>query len=197
MVLDTPAKNKIINKDVFRAYDIRGQIGKEWCLNDSFHDAYLIGQAIGKQLVNRQSPEILLGRDGRISSEQIAKNLTEGLLSVGCNVTDVGLTATPVVYFALSHLQIPNAVMVTGSHNPPDHNGIKIVYELSPLSGLVIETLYYDIIRQNFHSDLQGNYNKYLDIIPQYQQAIIENINLKKSLRVGIDSSNGATALFS
>ena len=194
--LDTPELNSIINKDIFKAYDIRGQIGKEWCLNDDYNDAYLIGQAIGNQMVKRNSPNIVVGRDGRVSSEQISKNLINGLQSVGCNVTDIGLTATPVTYFALSKLSIANAVMITGSHNPPDHNGIKIVYELSPLTGLVIETLYFDILREDFHHTKNGKYTQYKNIIEEYQQAIVENISLEKTLRIGIDASNGATSLF-
>ena len=194
--LDTPELNKIINKDIFKAYDIRGQIGKEWCMNDDFNDAFLIGQAIGNQLVKRNSPYIIVGRDGRLTSEDISKNLIKGLLSVGCNITDIGLTATPVTYFALSKLNIANAVMITGSHNPPDHNGIKIVYDLSPLTGLVIETLFFDIVRQDFESTNNGKYTQYDNIIEVYQQAIVANISLAKNLRIGIDASNGATSLF-
>ena len=195
--------SEIINKAVFRAYDIRGQIGKEWCLGDDdnpvkkYHNAFLIGQAIGNQLVKRQSPHIIIGRDGRLSSAPLTTQVIKGLLSVGCHVTDIGVTATPIVYFALSHLSISNSVMVTGSHNPPDHNGIKIVYENSPISRIVIETLFYDITRCCITESKQpGKYQYYENIIQDYQQAIIENISLKRSLRVGIDCCNGATSLF-
>jgi phosphomannomutase/phosphoglucomutase len=186
----------VINKDIFRTYDIRGQIGKEWCIDDNYQDAYLIGQAIGSQLVKRNSPNIILGFDGRTSGQLIRELLIYGLTSVGCNVTDIGLTATPVVYFALSHLNIPNAVMITGSHNPPDHNGLKIVYDLSPLTGLVIETLYFDIKRNDFQVCETGEYTQYQNATEVYQQAIVKNIRLKKQLRVGIDAGNGATSLF-
>jgi phosphomannomutase/phosphoglucomutase len=189
--------NKNINKDIFRAYDIRGQIGKEWCLKNSFEDAYAIGQAIGTQLVKRGSAEIIIGRDARITSEAIRDSLVSGLNSVGCNVTDIGLTATPVVYFALKHLNISNAVMITGSHNPPDHNGIKIVYENAPLTGLVIETLYFDIVCDAFDTNSTKGKHINLDHINQeYQKAIVENINLKHPLRIAIDAGNGATSLF-
>lgn len=201
-VLDILVKNKAknndspINKDIFRAYDIRGQIGKEWCLDDDYQDAFLIGQAIGSQLVKRCSVNIILGRDGRISSEMIRELLIYGLTSVGCNVTDIGQVATPIVYFALEHLDIPNGVMITGSHNPADHNGIKIVYESAPISALVIETLYFDIVRNEFDISKMGNYQQFENIIFEYQKAILENIKLKRSLLVAIDCSNGATSLF-
>jgi len=191
----------LINKEIFRAYDIRGQIGKDWCLNNDFQDAFLIGQAIGQQLVKRcKSPQIIVGRDGRFSSDPIAEQLIQGLTSVGCNVADIGLTATPVVYFALAHLDIPNSIMVTGSHNPPDHNGIKIVYESTPLTGLVIETLYFDIIHNDFQTPSpnvkQGSYIWHENINEAYQKAILNNIELKRPLRIAIDGSNGAASLF-
>ena len=194
-----------INKEVFRAYDIRGKIGKEWCIKNAqgeqFHDAYLIGLAIGNQLIKRDLPipaNIIIGRDGRLSSKGLSEKLIEGLLATGCNVTDIGLVATPIVYFALSHLGIANSVMVTGSHNPPDHNGIKIVYESTPLSSIVIETLYYDIINNkiNLAQNQKGNYKRVEGISTAYQHAIANDIQLKRPLRIGIDCGNGATALF-
>jgi phosphomannomutase/phosphoglucomutase len=189
-----------INKSIFRAYDIRGQIGSEWCVNDNYDDAYSIGQAIGAQLVKRGSPEIIVGRDGRLTSESIRDFLVKGLRSVGCNVTDIGLTATPVVYFALTHLNISNSVMITGSHNPPDHNGIKIVFEETPITALVIETLYFDIVRDDFDTSTQGKYTQlddlHKDLNKEYQNAIVDNIDLQHPLRIAIDASNGATSLF-
>ena len=194
--LDTLARSKHINKAIFRAYDIRGQIGTEWCVDDCYDDAYSIGQAIGGQLVKRGSPDIILGRDGRVSSELIRESLILGLNSVGCNVTDIGLTATPVVYFALTHLNISNSVMITGSHNPPDHNGIKIVFEETPITALVIETLYFDIMRDEFDTSQKGKYIQLDTINQEYQKAITKNIKLKRPLRIAIDAGNGATSLF-
>jgi phosphomannomutase/phosphoglucomutase len=188
-----------ISKDIFRTYDIRGQIGREWCLDEDYTDAFLIGQAIGDQLIRRNSPRIIIGRDGRNSSPAIAAQLTKGLLSVGCQVTDIGLVATPVLYFSLDELAIPNAVMVTGSHNPADHNGIKIVYDNAPLSGIVIESLYYDIKISNFCENNKGKLIQYDTMLDDYQQAIINNIRqvtLDRPLKIGIDCGNGATSLF-
>lgn len=201
VALDTLVKNKEvysdINKDIFKAYDIRGQIGTEWCSDNNFHDAFLIGQAIGNQLLELDSPNIILGRDGRISSEAISQELINGLLSSGCNVTDIGLTATPVVYFSLDNLKIPNAVMITGSHNPSDHNGIKIVFDSLPLSTTVIESLYFEIVKDDFPIVKTGTLTVYESANDHYQQAIAKDISIKRKLRIGIDSSNGATSLFS
>ncbi len=195
---NNPTENLIINKDIFRAYDIRGKIGEEWCLNNDYHDAYLIGYGIGTQLVKRLSSKIIVGRDGRLSSDGLTKSLIEGLIFSGCEVFDIGLVATPVTYFAISHLDVANAVMVTGSHNPADHNGIKIVYESSPISSIVIETIYYDIINtQKLATTSRGTLNNVENIIDAYQKAIIENITLERPLKIGIDCSNGATSLFS
>ena len=188
-------KTNIINKDIFKAYDIRGKIGSDWCLNDNYNDAFLIGQALGSQLREAHSNNIIVGRDGRNSSESISQNLILGLLSVGCNVTDIGLVATPVVYFCLDQLDIPNCAMITGSHNPPQHNGIKMVTNRVATSQQMIESLYFDILEKEFTGDL-GTFSNYDDAITGYQKAIVKNIELKKNLRVGIDAGNGATALF-
>jgi len=193
---------KPINEEIFRAYDIRGIIGEEWCLNNDYHDAFLIGQAIGYQLINRDNPipaNIIIGRDGRVSSQKLSEKLIQGLLSTGCNVTDIGLVATPIVYFALSHLGVANSVMVTGSHNPADHNGIKIVYESMPLNSAAIKSLYFDIIHNRIHDTpkAQGDLNNINNMMAEYQQAIADDINIQRPMRIGIDASNGATALFS
>jgi len=189
-----------ISKDIFRAYDIRGQIGKEWCLNDDFNDAFLIGQSIGGQLVRRASYNIVVGRDARNSSPAIAEQLIRGLVSTGCIVTDIGVTATPVLYFALGHLNIANGIMITGSHNPADHNGIKVVYEFIPISAIVIQSLFYDIKIGDFAENSTGKHLHCDSILKDYQQAIVENINTNTTdnpLKVGIDCGNGATSLFS
>lgn len=186
----------VINKDIFKAYDIRGEIGKDWCLNDNYNDAYLIGQVLACQLVQADSKQIIVGRDGRNSSEYLSQRLVAGLLSRGCDVTDIGLVATPVVYFCLDQLNIPNCAMVTGSHNPANHNGIKMVVDRMATSKTMIESLYFDIHRKTPPNQQQGSYVSYKDAIADYQQAITEDIHLSKQLRIGIDAGNGATALF-
>ncbi len=197
VALDTLVKNKHINKDIFKAYDIRGQIGKEWCSENNFHDAFLIGEAIGNQLLEQHSPNIIIGRDGRLSSQDISQQLIKGLLSSGCNVTDIGLTATPVVYFSLQYLNMTNAIMITGSHSPSDHNGIKIVFDSQPLSTSAIESLYFDISKNDYPIVKSGKLTAFDSANQHYQEAVIKDIAIQRKLRIGIDSSNGATSLFS
>ena len=189
-------KLNIINKDIFKAYDIRGKVGKDWCLKNNYNDAFLIGQALGNQLVSSNSNNIIVGRDGRDSSESLCQNLVLGLLSVGCNVTDIGLVATPVVYFCIDLINIPNCAMVTGSHNPADHNGIKMVTNGMATSQRMIESLFFDISSEEFFGEQLGEYTHFENAISQYQQAIKADIKINKKLRIGIDAGNGATALF-
>ena len=188
----------MINKDIFRAYDIRGVTNKEWCLDNSFDDVFLIGQAIGSQLVSQThlNKKVIVGRDGRLSSEAIKDALIKGLLSVGCDVTDVGLTATPVTFFAVAHLNIDNALMITGSHSPATTNGIKTVFDSKPITAEVIESFYFDIIESNFSTERAGKLSIYKNINQDYKQAITKNITIKRPLRIAIDACNGATSLF-
>ena len=188
--------NKTMNKDIFRAYDIRGKVGTEWCENNNYTDAFLIGQAIGTQLVTKHSPQLIVGHDGRLSSQNINAALIKGLLSVGCDVTDIGLTATPVTFFAISQLKIKNALMITGSHSPATTNGIKTVFDSKPVTADEIESFYFDILKDDFSEVNTGKLSHYEKINQDYQDAIIDNIHIKRPLRIGIDASNGATSLF-
>ncbi len=108
--------------DIFRAYDIRGVVGDT--LTAEY--AYWIGRAIGSQSLAQGEPKVIVGRDGRLSGPELLQQLVQGLLDCGCEVTDIGMVPTPVVYFAANVLEGRSAVMLTGSHNPPDYNGFKI-----------------------------------------------------------------------
>ena len=109
--------------DIFRAYDIRGVVGDS--LTAEY--AYWIGRAIGSQSLAQGEPKVIVGRDGRLSGPELLQQLVQGLLDCGCEVTDIGMVPTPVVYFAANVLEGRSAVMLTGSHNPPDYNGFKII----------------------------------------------------------------------
>jgi phosphomannomutase/phosphoglucomutase len=188
-----------ISKDIFKAYDIRGEIGKDFIPQD----AYCIGLGIGTQLqqaacVNgvKQTPQLLLGRDGRITSPEIAFELCRGLLETGCQVTDLGIIPTPALYFALGHLQIVNGLMITASHNPANHNGIKMVFANKPLSKENIQQLYYLIQSERFDCPTTPPFPViYHTILPAYQQAILNDVSLQRPLQIAIDSCNGVAAL--
>src|SRR3989454_5851745 len=114
-------------QEIFKAYDIRGVVGKSL----TREGVRLIGQALGSELLDRSSgggrPEIAVGRDGRVSGPELASALTEGIRASGVDVAEIGMFATPVAYFAAHHLGCGSAVAVTGSHNPPEYNGLKMV----------------------------------------------------------------------
>lgn len=179
-----------ISQEIFRAYDIRGEIGKDFIPRN----AYYIGLGIGTQL--SEPKMILLGRDARLTSPEIAALLTKGLLETGCQVIDLGIIPTPALYFALSHLKMKNGLMVTASHNPANHNGIKMVMDNVPLSAEGIQQLYQVVKTKQFAiNTLRQREVIYKSILPHYLDAILDDITLKRRLRVGIDCCNGVSSL--
>jgi phosphomannomutase/phosphoglucomutase len=111
-----------MNPDIFREYDIRGVVDKD--LTDE--DVILIGKAFGTYLRGKNRSEVSVGRDCRLSSENYQRLLTEGLVATGCDVVDIGVCPTPILYFSIRHLKKEGGIMVTASHNPPDYNGFKL-----------------------------------------------------------------------
>ncbi|MGH8670643.1 MAG: phosphomannomutase/phosphoglucomutase, partial [Burkholderiales bacterium] len=123
--------------EIFKAYDIRGIVGKSFTADI----VEAIGQAIGSEGAARKQSSIAIGRDGRISGAELAQALARGIQKSGLNVIDVGRVTTPMLYFAAHHLQTHSGVMVTGSHNPPDYNGLKMVLGGETLAGEMIQSL--------------------------------------------------------
>ena len=190
-----------ISKDIFKAYDIRGEIGKDFIPQD----AYQIGLGIGTQLQastpadkegTKLTAQVLLGRDARISSPEIAVQLRRGLIETGCQITDLGIIPTPALYFALSHYHIPNGLMITASHNPANHNGIKMVFDNKPLSQEEIQQLYQIVNSKQFiFKPLSRQPIIKQTILADYQDAILYDVTLQRSLRIAIDCCNGVSAL--
>ena len=137
-----------IDRGIFRAYDIRGVVGQT--LDAGV--AELIGQSIGSLMADKGLSDIVVGRDGRLSGPDMVAGLVEGLRKAGRNVIDIGMAPTPVVYFAAYHLRAGSCVSVTGSHNPPDYNGFKIVVGGETLSGDAITDLYTRIAEDRLHA---------------------------------------------
>lgn len=180
-----------IAHSLFRAYDVRGVYAD----NLTEDSAYLIGQAIGSELRDQGEQQVVLGRDGRLSSPALAAAVAQGLLQAGCHVTDLGLLPTPVLYFAVQSGLAPHGVMITGSHNPPEQNGIKIVIGGQCQYNEHIQRLYERIVQNDlWYQPAAGRYQQG-DIVSAYQQHICAQIQLKRHLRVAIDCGNGATAL--
>jgi len=110
-------------KEIFKAYDIRGIVGKT--LTPAFVE--IIGRGIGSEALDRKQKDICIGFDGRLSGPELSQALIRGILQTGVNVINLGMVTTPMVYFSTFFLKTQSGVMVTGSHNPPDYNGLKMV----------------------------------------------------------------------
>lgn len=182
-----PPPRAAMDRSIFRAYDIRGVVGKTLDADT----ARLIGQAIGTVMQQQDARSIVVGRDGRLSSPQMAAALIEGLRKAGREVIDIGEAPTPVVYFGAYHLRAGSCVSVTGSHNPPDYNGFKIVIEGETLAGDAIQKLYERIAENRLHTaDTPGLVSK-RDISDDYVQRIAGDIQIERKLRVVVDCGSG------
>ncbi len=179
-----------VPKEIFKAYDIRGIVGKS--LTDEIVEA--IGHALGSEAVARKQHSIAIGRDGRLSGPGFAQALARGIQKSGINVIDVGMVATPMTYFAAFQLKTDCAVMITGSHNPPDYNGLKMVLAGETLSGETIQSLRQRIETGNLTHG-SGNYSQY-DIAPEYLARIVGDIKLARPLNITVDCGNGVAGDF-
>lgn len=175
--------------NIFRAYDIRGVVGDT--LNAE--TAYWIGRAIGSESLAKGEPHVSVGRDGRLSGPQLVQQLIQGLYDSGCYVSDVGLVPTPALYYAANVLAGKSGVMLTGSHNPPDYNGFKIVIAGDTLANEQIQALH-TRIKTNDLSVGKGNVEK-VDILPQYFNEITNDVALARRMKVVVDCGNGAAGV--
>jgi phosphomannomutase/phosphoglucomutase len=149
-----------VPREIFKAYDIRGIVG-QGLTPSAVAD---IGRALGSEAQVRGQTDIVLGRDGRLSGPELAAALSRGLRAAGVNVVDLGQVTTPMAYFGAHHLRTGCAAMLTGSHNPPDYNGVKMVLAGETLSGEAIQGLRRRIEAGDFSSG-SGSYRQY-DIFP-------------------------------
>lgn len=175
-----------INPDIFRQYDIRGTVDKDL----TPETVELLGKGIGTYIRQHDRKEVVLGRDCRLSSPAFADILTKGLLSTGCTVVDLGVIPTPLLYFAIYYKHKESGVIITGSHNPPEYNGFKIMVGEETLYGPTIQEIYSIIKDGQFveqESDSKTSYN----IIPEYEEYILKDVKLDKKLKVVIDAGNG------
>ncbi|MGH8054899.1 MAG: phosphomannomutase/phosphoglucomutase [Stenotrophomonas sp.] len=172
---------------IFRAYDIRGVVGTQLTANV----ATLIGHAIGSEMQSQGLRDVVVGRDGRLSGPELVEGLIEGLRRAGCDVIDIGLAPTPVVYFASYHLRAGSCVAVTGSHNPPDYNGFKIVIGGETLSGDAITDLYRRIQEGRLHHAESAGSLQQREVIADYVQRIADDVQLDRPLKVVADAGNG------
>ena len=170
---------------IFRAYDIRGVVD----LNFSPEVVYEIGRAIGSEARARGEQAVIVGRDGRLSGLDLQASLTRGLRASGVNVKDIGQVPTPVLYFAAQTLDTRSAVMLTGSHNPPDYNGMKIVLAGDTLYGDGIQRLRERIDNNEFESG-DGQYEQ-LDMVAKYIERVRKDVQIARPMKVVVDCGNG------
>lgn len=176
---------KNLPREIFKAYDIRGIVGKT--LTSEVVEA--IGQALGSEAAARGQHTIAIGRDGRLSGPELIAALARGIQKSGSDVIDVGRVATPMVYFAAYQLQTHCAVMLTGSHNPPDYNGLKMVLAGETLSGETIQKLRARI-EQGDLTHGSGSYTQQ-DIGADYLARIASDIKLARPMKITVDCGNG------
>ncbi len=175
--------------EIFRAYDIRGVVGTD-LTSDTL---YWLGRAIGSESIDAGQPRIAVGRDGRLSGPELSEQLIRGLMDSGCQVIDLGMVPTPVLYFATHVLDTNSGVVLTGSHNPAQYNGLKIVIGGRTLSEAGIARLRTRLLEQQLHSGV-GSREQH-DLLPAYRQRILEDVALARPLKVVIDCGNGVAGV--
>ena len=177
---------------IFRQYDIRGIVGED--LDPEVTEA--VGQAFGSRVrrdANSSSPTVTVGCDNRATSPALAEGLISGMRSAGVDVLDVGTVPTPVLYWSEVKLGTDAGVQITGSHNPPEWNGIKMTYGGSSLYGDAIQDLLHSIQASNFTSG-SGGYER-LTVLDRYVDDIAARFSLDQPMRVAVDCGNGTGSI--
>jgi len=178
-----------MNHEMFREYDIRGIAGQDM----TEEDVLLIGKGIGTFLIRNGARAITVGRDCRTSSDAYAGQLVAGLRATGCDVTDIGVCPTPVLYFSIQHLQMEGGVMVTASHNPGEYNGFKMCLGLASIHGRQIQEIL-EIIKASDFADGSGGLAN-AEVIAPYTDYVTGNIRISRPLKVGVDAGNGTAGV--
>jgi len=175
----------MLKPTIFREYDIRG-IDETELLDSGIQD---LGRAIGTYLQRHNGKNINLGRDCRLSSDRLRNALIAGLKASGCQVTDIGVVPTPVLYYSVFHLQADGAVMITGSHNPAEYNGFKVVSGASTIHGEQIQEVRGLIVKRDFLSG--AGTEKTADVVTPYVEEIAGQFHFDRRVKVVFDAGNG------
>ncbi len=177
--------NSMIHPSIFRAYDIRGIVGKT-LTEQSVH---AIGRALGTMAIEMGEKYMVVGRDGRLSGPSLFNALSVGILSTGCDVIDIGMVPTPLLYYATFVLQASSGVMLTGSHNPAEYNGLKMMLGRQALTEEQIKKLYQYVLDNHY---LQGaGQMSSLDMRERYITHVSQAITLTRPLKIVVDCGNG------
>jgi phosphomannomutase/phosphoglucomutase len=179
-----------LSQSIFKAYDIRGVVGKT--LDASI--ARKIGHAFGSAVRRKGERTVVIGKDGRLSGPELTAALADGLRAAGVDVIDLGVVATPMVYYGTHVLDAKSGVMVTGSHNPPDYNGFKMVLAGEAIYGETIQALYHAIVANDLESG-EGSYRTH-DIRADYLQRIVGDVKVARPMKIAVDCGNGVAGAF-
>ena len=174
-----------VNSEIFRAYDIRGIVDEALTEEGIFQ----IGRAVGSYIISEGRSSILTARDGRISGPRLLNQFQKGVMSSGCNVVDIGEVPTPLLYFSTFKTNISDGVVLTGSHNPKNYNGLKIVINKKSMTSEKIKKIKLMIEEENF-MDGAGKLTS-LDIKDDYLKELKEKININSKIKVCLDCGNG------
>ena len=158
--------------EIFKAYDIRGIVGQSLTADI----VEQIGRAIGTEALAAGDRAVVVGRDGRLSGPRIAGALMEGICATGCDAVDIGMVPTPLTYFATQALDIGSAVSVTGSHNPPDYNGLKVMIGTHTLAAERIQDLRKRIEDREFSVGTGQQHTE--DVVPEYMRRVVADVRL-------------------
>ncbi|WP_426189256.1 phosphomannomutase/phosphoglucomutase [Massilia sp. DWR3-1-1] len=181
-----------LSRSIFKAYDIRGVIDKT--LDAGV--AHQIGQAFGMAVLAKGETAVVIGRDGRLSGPELARALAAGLQAAGVDVIDLGVVATPMVYYGTKVLGAASGIMVTGSHNPPDYNGFKMVLAGDAIHGATISALYDSIVAHDGSAAaVPGSYRSH-DIGAAYLARIIGDVKIARPIKIAVDCGNGVAGAF-
>ncbi len=175
-------------ENIFKAYDIRGIVGKGLSKNK----VYDIGLAIGTEAREKGCKQMVVARDGRLSSPDLSGALIKGITSTGCDVLNLGIAPTPLLYFVTHHINGRSGVMVTGSHNPPEYNGLKIVIHGESLAGERIQQLKQRIEEEEYITEKLGSVEEKHAYDEEYIGTVCDDVKLKRKLKIVVDCGNGA-----
>jgi phosphomannomutase/phosphoglucomutase len=175
--------------EIFRTYDIRGVVGRSLTAELVF----LVGKSLGTLALERGAPTFAVGRDGRLSGPELAGALMDGIVASGANAIDVGMAPTPVIYFAAHQLNCGSCVAVTGSHNPPDYNGLKMVIGGNTLYGDDIQKIRSSIENNSFATGKGARSSA--SVVDAYVQRIVSDVKLARPMRIVIDCGNGVAGM--
>ncbi len=177
-----------IDASIFKAYDIRGIVDKTLTTDA----AYAIGQSLGALARQKGVTALCVGRDGRLSGPKLSESLMQGITSMGVDVKSIGMTPTPVLYFATVLTETGSGVAVTGSHNPPEYNGLKMMMAKETLYGDAILALREEILKGIAPADKAGTIEE-IDVVTPYLEKVLSDVKLARPMKIAIDCGNGVS----